>query len=161
MYIIWREVGYQMKIENVPKTYEEMRDWADGYEARTMVPNKMNHELAELTLALLTYYTPKALKPLMMQILIGLMDDRLRVAMLYRPPHPVVRPFIQYSFAFRRFLLRNFFLPRIRPIYYTSRGKNEYGRYTTTYADNEVSSSNEIGMVNISPGTFQKTKSRS
>ena len=138
MYIIWREIGYQMKIENVPKTYEEMRDWADDYEVRNMVPNKMNHELAELTLALLTYYTPKTIKPFMMQILIGLMDNRLRSAMLYPPPHPFVGPFIKYSFAFRRFLLRNFFLPRTKPIHYTSREKNVHGRYNTTYADNEV-----------------------
>jgi hypothetical protein len=135
---MWREVGYQMKIENVPKTYPEIRDWADEYEKRSMFPCETNHELAEVTTGLLLYYTPTFMKGFAKRVLIVLMDERLRKAMIYPPQPQWMDSFINYSFAIRGFLLRNFFLPRIKRIQYTQREKNKYGRYNVNYADNEV-----------------------
>ena len=124
-----------MKIENVPRTYPEIRDWADEYEKRTMLPHETNHELAEVTTGLLLYYTPNFMKGFAKKILIALMDDRLRKAMIYPPPSQFYREFINKSFAIRGFLLRNFFLPRIT---LTSTEKNKFGRYNVNYCDNAV-----------------------
>ena len=127
-----------MGIENVPRTFVEIRDWADEYEKRAMVPNETTHEFAEITMGILLYHTPKFLKGLVKTILIGFMDDRLRNAMLYPPSPKWVTKFIPGFFTVRRFLLRNFFLPRWKGIHYTTMEKNKYGRYNTNYADNEV-----------------------
>ena len=115
-----------------------MRDWADDYEKRIMLPNETIHELAETTTGLLLYYTPKIIKGFAKKVIIGLMDDRLRMAMLYPPQPAYVHHFIEGLFSFRRFLLQNFFLPRFKIVNYTQDKKNKYGRYNVNYTDNEV-----------------------
>ena len=127
-----------MNIENVPKTYPEMRDWADNYEKRAMFPSDTNHQLADLTTGLLLYYTPGFIKPFAKKLIIGLMDDRLRTAMVYPPQDPFIHTFITTFFQVRGFILRNFHLPRISPVQLTQKEKNKYGRYNVNYADNEV-----------------------
>lgn len=137
---MWREIGFQMKIENVPRTYPEIRDWADEYEKRTMLPNETNHELAEVTTGLLLYYTPNFIKGFAKKILVALMDDRLRKAMIYPPSSQFYHEFINKSFAIRGFLLRNFFLPRIKRVQVSQKEKNKFGRYNVNYSDNVVCS---------------------
>jgi hypothetical protein len=127
-----------MNIENVPKTYIEMRDWADDYEKSAMFPSETNHQLADLTTNLLLYYTPTLIKPFAKKLIIGLMDDRLRNAMIYSPQGPFIHNFINGFFKLRGFLIRNFYLPRISRITFTEEEKNKYGRYNVKYADNEV-----------------------
>ena len=127
-----------MNIENVPKTYPEMRDWADEYEKRAMFPSETNHQLADLTTGLLLYYTPKFMKGFAKKLIIGLMDDRLRTAMIYPPQEPFIYNFIHVFFLVRGFLIRNFHLPRISAITLTQKEKNKYGRYNVNYTDNEV-----------------------
>jgi hypothetical protein len=137
-WILWREIGYQMHIKNVPKTFEEMKAWADEYEKRAMLPSEQTHELAETAMGLLLYYTPKWIKPFVKRLLIAIMDDRLRIAMMYPEQPPWIHKFIEYFAITRRFLLRNFFLPRYVEVEYTSLEKNEHGRYYINYTDNEV-----------------------
>lgn len=155
-WIMWREIGYQMKIKNVPKTFDEVRDWADEYEKRSMLPNETNHELAEITTGLLLYYTPNIFKGFAKKVLIALMDDNLRKAMIYPPQPRSIHNFINYSFAIRGFLLRNFFLPRMKPVQFTQREKNKFGRYNINFADNAVFS-HEIS-VDCSHGIFLQIK---
>jgi hypothetical protein len=128
-----------MKIDNVPKTYPEMRDWADEYEKRAMLPNETNHQLAEITTSLLLYYTPNIIKGFAKKLIVGLMDERLRTAMIYPPQPSYIHNFINGFFTIRRFLMRNFFLPRYKRVSYTTDEKNKFGRYNVNYADNEVS----------------------
>src|SRR5438552_13819281 len=103
MWIMWREIGYQMKIENIPRTYLEIRDWADEYEKRAMFPSEQNHQLAEITTGLLLFYTPNVVKGFAKKLLVALMDDRLRNAMIYPPQSQFIHKFIGLSFAIRRF----------------------------------------------------------
>jgi hypothetical protein len=127
-----------MNIENVPKTYIEMRDWADEYEKRAMFPNETNHLLAEITTGLLLYYTPSLMKGFAKKLIVGLMDDRLRNAMMYPSQKPFIHNFINTFFQVRGFLIRNFHLPRMSRVQMTQEEKNKYGRYSVNYADNEV-----------------------
>jgi len=127
-----------MHIENVPETFEEMRTWAEEYEKRAMYPTEQTHELAETTMGLLLYYTPRWIKPFIKRLLIAIMDDRLRTAMMYPEQPPWIHKSIEWFAIVRRFLLRNFFLPRNEEVVYTSLEKNEHGRYNINYTDNEV-----------------------
>lgn len=103
-----------------------------------MFPCEANHELAEVTTGLLLYYTPNFMTGFAKRILIVLMDERLRKAMIYPPQPQWMHNFVNYSFAIRGFLLQNFFLPRIKQIQYTQREKNKYEQYNVNYADNAV-----------------------
>lgn len=138
MWILWREIGHQLKIKDIPKTYSEVRDWASEYEKRAMVPTEANHQLAEVTIGLFVNYVPGIFKTIIKRIIIGLMDDRLRAAMMYAPQPYWVDAFINWGFRIRGFLLRNFALPRTKRIIHTSEERNRFGRYTVNFADNTV-----------------------
>ena len=97
-----------MKIKNIPRTYEEMRDWADVYESRAMIPSETTHELAEITTDLLLYYAPSFVKGFMKCVIIALMDTRLRTAMMYEPQPAWLHAFIDWGWWIRAVLLRNF-----------------------------------------------------
>lgn len=128
-----------MKMKDVPETYEEMRDWADEYEKRAMIPSEPTHQLAEVTTGLLLYYAPGFAKGLLKRVIIGFMDTQLRTAMLYEPQPQWIHHLINWGFGVRGFLLRNFALPKITRVKFTSEEKNQFGRYTVNYADNVVS----------------------
>jgi hypothetical protein len=138
MWLIWREIGHQMHIQDIPETYEEMRAWADSYEKRVMIPNEMNHQLGETTIAILIYYTPSFIKPFAKKLIIGLMDDNLRNAMMYPVQPTYIYRFINGFFMIRRFLSRNFFLPRWKPVKYVQDKPNKWGRYNVNWAASEV-----------------------
>jgi len=127
-----------MHIQNVPKTFNEMKQWAEDYEKRAMYPSEQTHELAETTMALLLFYIPGVIKGFLKRILIAIMDDRLRAAMMYPEQPAWLHLYINGFVAVRRFLLRNFFLPRYNPVLYTQQEKNKFGRYNINYTDNEV-----------------------
>jgi hypothetical protein len=90
----WKSIGDAMNIDFSPLThgpssftsgfqlYEDLKEWAEAYEKRVMVPDKYNHKLAEETTAILLYDVPSFLKPTGKQIVSALMDDRLRKAMM-------------------------------------------------------------------------------
>jgi hypothetical protein len=127
-----------MKIENVPQTYEEMETWAKEYEKRTMLPTEKSHQLAKTTMALLIFYIPSFMKDFVRQILISMMDEPLRIAMMYPPAPAYIEQVISCLALVRGILMRNFFIPRWKPVLFTQREKNKFGRYNTNYADNEV-----------------------
>ena len=128
-----------MGIHSIPRTYPEILHWSQTYESKTMIPTTPSHQLAEITTSLLIYYQPSCLKPLAKKLIIGLMDERLREAMMYPRQERWVYWVIEGFFGIRRVWLRNFALPRWRGVYYTSDKENEFGRYNVNYADNEVS----------------------
>jgi hypothetical protein len=118
-----------------------------------MIPSPTSHQLAEITTSLLIYYQPSFLKPLAKKLIIGLMDTRLREAMMYPRQGRWVYWFIRGFFEVRKVWLRNFALPRWRGVYYTSEKENEFGRFVVNYADNEVpapSNSNSLKLDRIS-----------
>lgn len=61
---------------------EDLHPGADAYAKRTMVPNEWNHKLAEETTAILLCNVPDFAKPAGKQVVVSLMDDRLRRAMM-------------------------------------------------------------------------------
>ena len=133
-----------MHITNIPRTYEEMRDWADAYELRAMIPSETTHQLAEVTTALLLHHVPSFLKGFLKRVIIALMNDRLRTAMVYEPQPRWIHALIEWGFYLRAVYLRNFALPRIWRKTLTNEEKNQWGRYSINYSDNAVSSLNPL-----------------
>lgn len=62
---------------------EEISAWAQEYEEEHMKPHPRNKEIAEKTIDVLVYNTPRFMKPLGVYFVSSLMDDRLRNAMMY------------------------------------------------------------------------------
>lgn len=92
--------------------FEDIKDWADDYERAYMVPDKYNHQLAEETTRLLLANAPDALKPYGQNVVIALMDARLRRAMLYDDPLAIYPRIVRVTFDVRKFISRWLLLPR-------------------------------------------------
>lgn len=74
---------------------EELIEWAEVYEKRCMVPDINNKKTAEETTALLLWHVPTAMKGIGKNLISALMDERLRIAMMYvslfnAPTHPTL-----------------------------------------------------------------------
>lgn len=112
---------------------EEISAWGQRYEVEHMKPHVRNKEIADKTIDVLLYYLPSFMKPLGVNIISYLMDDRLRNAMmcvshpfdlrdtneniddhLFRmePVPPALSATFAAIFRLRRFYLRYLTLPR-------------------------------------------------
>lgn len=120
--------------------YEDIKEWADQYERQYMIPNKYNHQLAEETARILLVNVPGPLKGIGKQIVISLMDERLRRAMLYNDPPAIYLKLINLAFGIRK-LLSTFLIPprpyalRYSPI--TEHPDPKTGRYFMNEYDSE------------------------
>ena len=103
-----------------------------------MLPSSTNHNLAETTTTLLLYHTPRILQPFARKVLIALMDDIQREAMMYPSQPRYIHTIIHSFFAIRKFIVRNLCLPRSMPVRLLQDSRNEFGRYNVNFADNEV-----------------------
>ena len=137
-WILWREIGYEMGIKDIPRTYPSIQTWSQKYESHAMIPSPTSHDLAETTTSLLIYYMPSFLKPFAKKLVIAMLDDQLRLAMVYERQGRWLHWLIWVFFAVRKVYLRNFALPRWRGVYYTKAEMNEFGKFNVCYADNEV-----------------------
>lgn len=120
--------------------FGDIKEWADNYEKKCMVPDKYNHQLAEETTRILLVDVPDALKPYGQRVVTALMDDRLRHAMMYEEPSPIYLKAVNAIFGLRRFILRNLIPPRphaLRARLITDEPDPKTGRYFTTEYESE------------------------
>ncbi|KAM5458159.1 hypothetical protein MaudCBS49596_000071 [Microsporum audouinii] len=120
----WKSVGDAMDIEydKLPSAATGFRDgihwleeidaWSREYERKYMVPDEYNHQTANETVALLLYNAPEFLHPFMRKGVAFLMEDRLRVAMMYDRPEWMYRFIFSNILALRQFVARHLLLPR-------------------------------------------------
>lgn len=99
---------------------EDLRTWSDDYESRAMVPNEWSHKLAELMIRILLYNMPNFLKPMGKQVVIALMDERLRRAMKYDDPPSYCSKLVAIALNMRKFVLRSLMSPRPYSMRYRS-----------------------------------------
>ncbi|EYE91279.1 uncharacterized protein EURHEDRAFT_487208 [Aspergillus ruber CBS 135680] len=90
---------------------EEISAWEQQYEVEHMKPHVRNKEIADKTIDVLLYYIPSFMKPLGVNLISYLMDDRLRIAMMYPVP-PALSAVFATVFQLRQFYLRYLALPR-------------------------------------------------
>ncbi|KAF2691348.1 hypothetical protein K458DRAFT_438974 [Lentithecium fluviatile CBS 122367] len=117
--------------------FEDIKEWSEAYEKSYMVPDKWNHQLAEETAKILMINAPSSFHPYAKQVIIAMMDDRLRKAMIYDPPPPIYPRAISFIIELRKLVLRHLFPPRPYYLRFTSIAETPdpvTGRiYTTQY----------------------------
>ncbi|CAI7613282.1 unnamed protein product [Penicillium glandicola] len=91
---------------------EEIDAWSEEYEARFMVPDDKNREVADQTTVVLVYMLPKMLHPVGMQFISFMMDDRLRKAMFYDAPSAFFAALFSAVLTARKLFLRYLSPPR-------------------------------------------------
>ncbi|KAL2870535.1 oleate hydratase [Aspergillus lucknowensis] len=116
---------------------EELRAWSLNYEVDYMKPSPQNKEVADKTMDVLVYALPWFLKPLGVNFASCVMDDRLRVAMMYNPPPAAFKTIFSWLVSLRRFYLSHLALPRadFQRIEIFTDKPNEYGRYYVNMYD--------------------------
>lgn len=92
--------------------FEDVKEWQEEYEKRVMLPNKYNHQLAEETTRILLASVPGFMKPFGKKLVVALLDDRLRIAMMYDAISPNYLRAIKAIFGVRKFLMNWFIPPR-------------------------------------------------
>ena len=138
--------------EDGMKWLDEMVDWAEDYEKKTMVPNENNRKTAEHTVAILLWSLPNIMKPFGKKVVSAVMDDRLRRAMMsvnrstdlskletslmtsnsrFEKPPTIYFTFLSFVLKTRKLLLRFLFLPRPFPlrVHTTTEHLSKDGRY--------------------------------
>lgn len=91
---------------------DELRVWSHDYEVEKMKPHQKNKQVADKTTDILLYLLPGFLKPIGLQFVSFLMDETLRTAMMYEPPHPVSARVFGALITLRKLFLRHLALPR-------------------------------------------------
>jgi hypothetical protein len=114
-FVLWKEVGERMGIENIPLTLRELNEWSNDYEAKHMVYSKDNQICGEATLALMLSLYPNCMRKFVRKALISLIDERLRLAMGFEEAPYWMKRLTTSIFNIRAFLLRHCALPRIYP----------------------------------------------
>jgi hypothetical protein len=114
-FVLWKEVGERMGIENIPLTLRELNEWSNDYEAKHMVYSKDNQICGEATLALMLSLYPNCMRNFVRKALISLIDERLRLAMGFEEAPFWMKRLTTSIFNIRAFLLRHCALPRIYP----------------------------------------------
>ncbi|KZM28588.1 uncharacterized protein EKO05_0001432 [Ascochyta rabiei] len=149
---LWKAIGDAIDIDysslrHGPETFkdgleffEDIKEWAEKYESKYMVPDKYNHQLAEETTRILLANAPEALKPYGQNVVAALMDDRLRRAMLYGEPPLMYIRIVKTIFGVRKFISRWLLPPRpyaFRARHVTDDPDPQTGRYFMTEYENE------------------------
>lgn len=91
----WKSLGDAMEIsyEKMPSCKVGFRDglhwlgeiqtWSEAYEKKCMVPHRDNNRVAQETVEILLWPVPRILRPVGRKMVYFLMEDRLRIAMMY------------------------------------------------------------------------------
>ena len=135
-FVLWKEIGERMGIENIPSTYKEFEEWSIDYETKYMIYTKTNQLCGEATLVLMLSLYPVWMQSFVRKAMISLIDERLRLAMGFEEPPLWIKRLVASVLKLRAFLLRYCALPRIYPV---DQGQgpdscpiNKHGRYQRT-----------------------------
>ncbi|EWC47845.1 hypothetical protein DRE_02727 [Drechslerella stenobrocha 248] len=109
----WNQVGDMMGIDGIPDSYEGCYQWANEYETKNMVSDEVNVKVAVATVDLLLHFVPGPLKGPALPVIHAICDPNLRASFFWPDPPSYIEPLINHVFAFRAFVIRNFFLPRL------------------------------------------------
>lgn len=140
----WKSIGDAMEISyaDLPRNgkwssglefYEDIKNWAEEYERKFMVPEMSNKQTADQLVPMLLFHVPGFALPFAREIVGVIMGARLRAAMIYPAPSALATTITEYIFSTRKFLLRYLALPRptfmkVREI---SDEPNEKGRFNS------------------------------
>ncbi|KAK0442234.1 hypothetical protein EV421DRAFT_1810142 [Armillaria borealis] len=116
-FLMWKDVGRRMNIEDIPETLGELEEWSREYESTHMVASASSHQLANMALEHLSTRVPNipGARSLVKTVFLCMLDDQLRDAMMLCAPPKYAHILIKTVLVLRAFIVRNFKLPRFKP----------------------------------------------
>jgi len=110
---LWLHIGRRMGIRDIPaNSLAELEAWNEQYEQQNMVYAASNVTIAEATLALFLSLVPSCLHGFGRRVAYCLMDARLRHAVGYPDPAPLLRSTLMATLWLRQTVIRHLCLPR-------------------------------------------------
>lgn len=125
-----RSLAGRMHILDVPASLEDLDRWSRRYEAAAFRHTESNRRVADYTLNLFVSWYPRALRPLVRQAVLSLLEDPVLDAFGYGHPSGLARRMIDLGLRLRAHGLR--FFPRRRAPRLISRSR------TRTYPGGHV-----------------------
>ncbi|KAJ7204684.1 hypothetical protein GGX14DRAFT_368409 [Mycena pura] len=122
LFILWKEIGKRMGIQDIPLTVEDLREWSQNYEIQHMVPSEASRQLAQIAMDSIRRRVPNipGLRRLVSSLFICLMDERLRNAMML-PAQPALAHWtVNFFCSTRAMIIRHWCLPRRKPRAYVA-----------------------------------------
>lgn len=107
-----RHLARRMDIRDVPANLEELERWSRGYEEAQFRHTESNRRVADYTLDLYLSWYPRALRPLVRQTVLALLDNSVLDAFGYNHPPALLRRMVDLALQLRARALR--FFPRRR-----------------------------------------------
>ncbi|KAF9108488.1 hypothetical protein BGX29_011744 [Mortierella sp. GBA35] len=129
LFAVWTYHGQNMKIENIPETFDELAQWAEKYERENMVYAPSNAAIASATTSLLLSKAPASLHRLGRHIVSTLLTDHLRTAFAIAKPPRGLTSFIVGILKLRGYFIRYFMLPKKYPTFRTALRANAEGKF--------------------------------
>ncbi|KAL1716371.1 hypothetical protein EV715DRAFT_205416 [Schizophyllum commune] len=113
-FVYWSEIGKRMNINDIPETFEELKQWSVAYEETHLVPSPTNFEVAKYSVEEILYRVPNAfgLKHFARRLSVCLMGDRLREAMMQKPQPAYMHTILRLIFRSVAFVQKHLMLPR-------------------------------------------------
>ncbi|KAJ2913588.1 hypothetical protein MD484_g6832, partial [Candolleomyces efflorescens] len=113
-FLFYADVGRKMGITDIPETLDDLRAWSEAYEEVYMVPDETNNLVAGYTVSELLYAVPKkfGMKSFAERVVIALLEERVRIAMLLPAQPLLLKWFVQSIMATNWIVQRWFCLPR-------------------------------------------------
>ncbi|KAI8814339.1 hypothetical protein BJ742DRAFT_787195 [Cladochytrium replicatum] len=130
----WRNHGIEQGIKDIPETVEEMEKWVEKFEETDLKYAETNRRVAEYTVELLLKPYPSFLHPLFYQIVMAVLEPKMRRAFGYPDPNPIISTLVHGSLSFSGWFTRWFLLPRMMNPRRTSPGKDKNGMYRTLWS---------------------------
>ena len=147
IFYFWQAVGNQMKIENIPSSYEEFALYNQDYERQNFVYSDSNHRVGESTINLFLSWFPAISRPLLKPLVLGMFDERTIDAFGYPHPSPFIRSLVENSLKLRGRISR-WLLPRKRPDFYTD---SKLRSYPHGYTLNDLGPKTMLAKLNNLP----------
>lgn len=113
MLLTWKYIGKEMGIQDIPDSLEEWKQWVEEYEKQYMIYSKSNVVIGNATMLLFLSLAPKFMHSFGRQVSYTLMDVRLRKAMGFPNPLPIMVKTIHSLLKIRKYFIRYFCLPRL------------------------------------------------
>ena len=112
IFYFWREVGRRMEIKEIPDDFASFEKFTLAYEQEHFRLTEASRKVGESVREMFAGWFPRLLRPLVLQAIYTLLDDRAREAFGFPKPHPLMRRLVLTSMAARAWLMG--WLPRRR-----------------------------------------------
>ncbi|EDX87789.1 hypothetical protein S7335_5499 [Synechococcus sp. PCC 7335] len=125
LYFFWKEVGYRMKIVDIPASYHSFEAYNRSYEQKFFVYQDANRRVADATRQMLVSWFPKGLRSLVNTAMPALLDPPLLEALGWQPAPVLLTTSLRKCLQLRSRLLRRL-PPRKLPDFFADQSIRSY-----------------------------------